>query len=120
LIGIPLMILALTEMFLTAFSAEGDAEGHAVDFELTQDIDPVLVRKRTIAIFLWTAGFMVLILLVGFTIAVPLFILLYLKLAGGENWILTLVFTFFSWAFIEGLFDRLLHIPLPQGWLLPF
>jgi hypothetical protein len=31
-----------------------------------------------------------------------------------------MVFTFFSWAFIEGLFNRLLHIPLPQGWLLPF
>lgn len=120
LIGIPLVFLALTEMLLTAFIGEGDSKGHAVDFELTKGLDPAVVRKRTIAIFLWTVGFMALILLVGFTIAVPLFVFLYLKIAGHENWILTLILTFTSWAFIDGLFHRLLHIPLPQGWLLPF
>jgi hypothetical protein len=120
LIGIPLLFLALTEMFLSAFSTEGEREGHAVDFELTRNIDPAVARKRTVAILFWVVGFMALILSLGFTIAVPLFVFLYLRFGGGESWIWTAVLTLFSWIFIAGLFDRLLHIPLPQGWLLPF
>lgn len=116
-IGIPLLALAVLEMFLSAFGTEKQREGHAVDFELSKDVDPSLARKRTAGMFLWTIAFMLLILSVGFTIAVPLFVLLYMRLAGGERWGLTLVFTIISWLFIEDLFNRLLHIPFPQGWL---
>jgi len=116
-IGIPLLVLAVVEMLLSALGAEKQKEGHAVDFELSANIDPVIARKRTIGMFLWIAGLLTLILSVGFTIAVPLFVFLYMRLAGGEKWGLTLVMTIFSWLFIEGLFNRLLHIPLPQGWL---
>jgi Tripartite tricarboxylate transporter TctB family len=119
-IGIPLLLIALVEMFLSAFSAEEKTEGHAVDFEITKDIDPAVARKRTLAIFLWVVAFFILILLLGFPIAVPLFVFLYIKVAGGESWTLSISLAFFSWIFIEGLFDRLLHIPLPQGWLLAF
>lgn len=120
LIGIPLFFLALVEMFWSAFGGEGARTGHAVDFELTTQIDARLARKRTVEIFLWVVGFFLLILLLGFPIAVPLFVFLYLKLAGGESWTLAIILTLFSWLFIEGLFDRLLHIPMPQGWLLTF
>jgi len=116
-IGIPLMALAVLEMFLSARGPEKQREGHAVDFELSKDIDSALARKRTTGLFLWIIAFMILILSVGFTIAVPLFVLLYMRFAGGERWGLTLVFTIISWLFIEGLFNRLLHIPFPQGWL---
>jgi hypothetical protein len=107
-------------MLLSVYSTEEEREGHAIDFELTRDIDPVVARKRTLAIFLWVVAFFVLILLLGFPIAVPLFVFLYLKVAGSESWTLSAALTLFSWIFIEGLFDRLLHIPLPHGWLMPF
>jgi hypothetical protein len=116
-IGIPLVILAMLEMFLSAMGPEKQREGHAVDFELSKDVDAVTARKRTIGMFLWIIGLLILILSVGFTLAVPLFVLLYMRLAGGEKWGLTLTLTVFSWLFIEALFNRLLHIPFPQGWL---
>lgn len=117
-IGVPLLFLALLEMALSAFGTEKQREGHAVDFELTTDVDPITARKRTLAIFSWILGFLTLILLVGFPLAVPLFVFLYLKLVGKEGWVLCLVLTAVSWLFMEGLFDRLLHLPFPQGWIL--
>jgi tripartite tricarboxylate transporter TctB family protein len=115
-IGVPLFFLALGEMLLSASGRAETKEGYAVDFEFTKSIEPGLARQRTLAIFLWVVGFFVLILLFGFPIAVPLFVFLYMKAAGGERWTLSLALAFFSWIFIEGLFDRLLHIPMPQGW----
>lgn len=116
-IGVPLLLLALAEMALSAFGTEKEEKGHAVDFELTTDVDPAIARKRTLAIFSWILGFLALIPLVGFPVAVPLFVFLYLKLAGKEGWVLTLVLTAVSWLFMAGLFDRLLHLPFPQGWI---
>jgi len=116
-IAVPLMALSLLELLLCAAGAELEREGHAVDFELTTDIEPGVARRRTIAIFSWTFGFFLLILLVGFPLAVPLFVFLYLKLAGGEGWLLTLLLTLLSWLTMEGLFNRLLHLPFSQGWI---
>lgn len=116
-IGVPLLALSLVEMLLCLVSAEKAREGHAVDFEMTMDVDPLVARKRTLAIFSWTLGFMALILLFGFTLAVPLFVFLYLKLAGKEGWVLSLSMTALSWLTMEGLFNRLLHLPFPEGWL---
>ncbi|MBI4489723.1 MAG: tripartite tricarboxylate transporter TctB family protein [Deltaproteobacteria bacterium] len=116
-IGIPLLLLAFVEMILSLLGIEKEREGHAVDFELATDVDPVIARKRTLAILGWTIGFLALIVAIGFPIAVPLFVFLYLKLVGKERWVLTLILTVVSWLFMEGLFNRLLHIPFPEGWI---
>lgn len=116
-LAVPLLILAIVEMALSAFGSEKEREGHAVDFEFTADVPPELARQRTLALFSWLAAFFALILLVGFLWAVPLFVLLYLRIAGKESWRLTLALTLIAWAFMEGLFHRLLHLPFPQGWL---
>lgn len=117
LIGTPLLGLALIEMALSVFGTEKQREGHAVDFEMTTNIDPSVARQRTLAIVGWIFGFFILVLLVGFPLGVPLFVFSYLKIAGKEKWGLTLVLTVFAWLIIEGLFDRLLHIPFPDGWI---
>jgi hypothetical protein len=117
-IGGPLFVLAVVEMLWSAFKPEREREGHAVDFELAANVDPAVARKRTAAISLWIVGFFVLIFLLGFSIAVPLFVFLYLKLAGREGWVLSATLTLGAWLFIETIFNRLLHLPLPAGWLL--
>jgi hypothetical protein len=117
MIGVPLLLLALVEMGWSAFGAEKQREGHAVDFELTTEIDPEVARRRTLTIVAWIFGFFILILVVGFPVGVPLFVFLYLKLAGKESWGLALVLTVLSWLLMKGLFDRLLHIPFPDGWI---
>jgi len=119
-IALPILVLAVIELALNIWSIEGEREGHAVDFQLTDTVEPALARKRTIAIMIWTVGFLSLILLVGFPLAVPIFVFAYLKIAGQEPWTLTIVLTAISWLSMEGLFIRLLHLPFPEGWLLGF
>jgi hypothetical protein len=115
-IAIPILFLALIELTLSISSSEGERdEGQAMDFQLTDTVEPALARKRTIAIIIWTVGFLVLILLVGFPLAVPIFVFAYLKIAGREPWTLTIALTAISWLSMEGLFTRLLHLPFPDG-----
>lgn len=117
LISVPLFLLGLLETSLSLFGTEEQKQGAAVDFELSTDVDPITARKRTLSLLLWVLGFFVLIPLVGFLLAVPLFIFLYLKLEGNEGWLISILLTACCWLFMEGLFDRLLHIPFAQGWL---
>jgi hypothetical protein len=117
LISVPLFLLGLLETALSLAPTEQQKEGAAVDFEFSTDVDPITARNRTLSLFLWVVGFFALIPLVGFLIAVPLFIFLYLKLEGKEGWLISILLTACCWLFMEGLFDRLLHIPFAQGWL---
>lgn len=117
IIAVPLLCLALAEMALSLFGTERERQGYAVDFEMTRDVDPVVAQRRTLAIFGWSLGFFALILLVGFPLGVPLFVFLYLKLAGKEGWAVTGALTLLSWLFMEGLFDQILHIPFAEGWI---
>ena len=115
IIALPILFLAVIEWALSVWGSEKEHEGHAVDFQLTETVEPALARKRTIAMIGWTLGFMVLILLVGFPLAVPIFVFAYLKIAGREPWTLTIILTAVAWLFMEGLFNRFLHIPFPEG-----
>lgn len=115
IIALPIVVLALIELALSVWGNERERDGHAVDFQLTDTIEPALARKRTLAIVIWTLGFLVLIVLVGFPLAVPIFVFAYLKVAGRESWMLTIVLTAISWLSMEGLFNRLLHLPFPEG-----
>ena len=56
------------------------------------------------------------ILAVRFLLAVPVFVFAYLS-AGRESWALTIVLTALSWLFMEGLFNRFLHLPFSEGWI---
>lgn len=116
-IAIPIFLLALIETVLCLIGFEEERKGHAVDFELTTDVDPSTAQRRTLATGTWIVGFFGLILFVGFPLAVPVFVFAYLKLAGREGWLLTTVLTATSWLFMEGLFNRLLHIPFAEGWI---
>jgi hypothetical protein len=76
-----------------------------------------VARRRTAIAVAWIGGFFVLILLLGFPIAVPLLVFAYLKLQGKETWTFSAAFTLALWAAFYGLFDQLLHLPFPAGWV---
>jgi len=116
-IGIPLFCLAAAEALWTLFGRQG-ARQAAADFQLSTDQAPEVARRRTLVAAAWTIGFFVLIVLLGFQIAVPVLVFAYLKLQGKEGWIFTIVFTAAVWGFFYGLFDLLLHLPFPPGLLL--
>ena len=117
LISVPLFLLGLLETSLSLSGVEEQKGGAAVDFEFSTDVDPITARNRTLSLFLWVLGFFALIPLIGFLLAVPLFIFLSLKFQGKEGWLVSILLTACCWLFMEGLFDRLLHIPFAPGWL---
>jgi TctA family transporter len=109
-IGIPTFLLALCQLV-----KDMKIRTEAHDSERT--VAPDVARKRTIAIIGWTVGCFLLIWLLGFSWAVPLTIFLYLKFAGRESWLLTVAITLCAWLFFYMLFERMLSVPFPEGYL---
>ncbi len=117
-VGIPTLILAFGQFARDIYGKKKKAaDGIAMSVETPVEIAPELARRRTVSIILWTVGFFVAIWLLGFSYAVPLTILLYLKFAG-ESWFITASVTFFSWLFYWGLFEKMLNVPFPEGLLI--
>ena len=114
-IAIPLFCLATAEVLWVMLGRS--AAGAASDFKLSEDQEPAVARRRTLLAAAWTVGFFVLILLVGFPIAVPVMVFTYLKVQGKEGWIFSAIFTGAVWLFFYGLFELLLHLHFPDGWL---
>ena len=76
-----------------------------------------VVRRRTLGITARILGFFAAIWLLGFPVAVPLTIVLYLKAGARERWTISITLALFGWLCFYGLFDHLLHVPFPQGQL---
>lgn len=112
-IGIPLFCMAAAEVLWVLFGSTASSE--ARDFQLSTDLPAGVVLRRTLLAIAWIAGFFAAIALLGFPVAVPLLVFLYLKVQGGERWGLSMVFTVAVSAIFYGLFDRLLHLPFPDG-----
>lgn len=119
LIGIFLFLGGAADLLLSLFEKEksGKSQG-AVDFQLSEDVDPKVATRRTLLAFAWVLGFFVLILLVGFTLSVPLLVFLFLKFQAGEKWGITLFLTASSLVFFFGLFVWMLNIPFAEGWII--
>src|SRR5581483_3522170 len=116
-ISIPVFCLATAELLWSVFGSSGKSE-EMMDFQLSTHLPPAVMARRTLLAIAWTLGFFALIVLVGFLIAVPLFVFLYLKIQGREKWLFSVILTLATWAFFYGLFDQLLHLPFPDGWLI--
>ena len=111
-IGIPLFCLAAAEVAWILLS-KTPGEKAAED-----EVPLQVARRRSLIGVGWILGLLAAVVLLGFPIAVPLFVFLYLKVQGREGWIFTGVFTAAVWGAFYGLFDLLLHLPFPAGWLL--
>ena len=114
-IGIPVFCLAAAEV---VWSLVGSADSErAMDFEMSADVPAAVASRRTVLTVAWMVGFFAAIALIGFPYAVPLFVFLYLKVQGREGWIFSFLFSAAVWLFFYLVFDRLLHLPFPDGWL---
>ena len=115
--GIPLLALATAQLVADLLGKTEAASGPALDLELSADVPPDVARRRVQAIFAWIAGFIVLVFLLGFPLAVPIFVFAYLALQSGVGWWLRLTLTAVAWGFFHGLFERLLRLPFEPGWV---
>jgi hypothetical protein len=100
--GIPLLVLAAAQTLLDL--RDPPAPGA-----------PGAARRRTLAVFAWMGTFILLVLLVGFPIAVPLFVFSYLVMESRERWGLSLALAAAGWGFFHVVFERVLHFPFETG-----
>jgi hypothetical protein len=74
--------------------------------------------RRTAEIAAWIGGIFLAIYLLGFQIAVPLGAIAYLRVMAREGWVTSAIVAALCWGLVFGIFDRVLHVPLPTGQLL--
>lgn len=114
-IAIPLLILVLIHLYLESFGAPEVSKGAAVDADFSGEVLDDVARRRVMAIFASSAGFIVSVYLIGFPLTVPLFLLFYLKLQSNVNWLRSLALTGITWGFFYLVFQRLVHIQFEAG-----
>ncbi len=85
------------------------------DTPIDRSISKPVMRSRTLNIFSWIFGLFILIWLVNFKIAVPLFTFFYIKFQARENLLISFLLTGIMIALIIGVFDLILHVPWPKG-----
>lgn len=70
-------------------------------------------RWGAVEIWGWIVGFIILIQLIGFLSAIPVFVFSYTKAYGG-GWLLSSLLASFAWAFVYAVFEKVLHVPWPE------
>jgi hypothetical protein len=117
-IGITIFILATTELFSSLSKREVTSrEVSAKGARFTQEKPERLPVDKTLLAFLLILSFFLLILLVGFPIAVPLFVFCYLKIYGKEKWGLSAGVAAGVWAGFYGLFVLVSNMHFGEGWI---
>lgn len=120
-VSVPFILLATAEFVLSLRGRDGGDGGRAMDVQISAATDPPTAMRRTLIALGWLLAFFGGIWLLGFVVAVPVFVFAYLKFGGRESWVTSLGLAAAAWAGFYGLFVRLLHLPfLPgvlMGWL---
>ena len=117
-VSVFLFLGAGADLLLNLFgSPEAISKQGTVDFQLSEDIDPATATRRTLTAFAWIIGFFLLILLLGFPVAVPVMVFFFLRVQAKEGWGISLLLAGFALIFFLGLFVWLLNIPFPAGWV---
>lgn len=117
-VGVPLVALAAAEFVLSLRGEEPEGSGRAMDVQISVSASPALALRRTLATAGWLGGFFLGIILLGFPVAVPVFVFAYLK-SHGESWGVSILLAAAAWLGFYALFIRLLHLPFGNGLLLP-
>jgi putative tricarboxylic transport membrane protein len=105
-IGTPVFLMSAAELWFSVSDRETSTS--------TESLPPGKMFRAFIPI----VSFLLLVLLIGFPLAVPLFVLSYLKFYGREKWGISLLLSCASWVFLYGLFVRVLHTPFEEGWVI--
>jgi hypothetical protein len=122
-IGIPVLVVALGQLVKDIVVSQGGTDGNDKpaqrirDIAVDHSIPTNLVVERAGSFFLCALGFFATILLVGFKIAVPIFMAVYLRLFSKAGWVLTLILTGLMTALVLGVFDEILNVPWPDSLL---
>jgi len=128
-IGIPTLLLALFQLLIDMVPAVGRRFRFLTDYDLfsageqqtAEDSEGEeerrrrAVHRRELEFSVWLSLLMALVYFMGFLAAIPLFLLLFLKLHSGEGWPMTLAITAGTWLFVYVVFILVMDAPLHDG-----
>jgi hypothetical protein len=101
-LAVPAIALALAQVV---------REARSLDVPRIAPPESVVTRSALV----WAVAFFVSLWMLGLLVTVPLFAVAYLRFAAGERWPHAAIYGVVAWLFVELVFVRLLHIPLPAG-----
>jgi hypothetical protein len=110
------LLAAPLKRFANAYPPDVQDAGRApqpADADEIPDVFTTATRAEWLAATGWMAAFFVSLWVLGALITVPLFALVYLLAVPRSSPVLAGVYALASWAFVYGLFGRLLRLPLP-------
>jgi putative tricarboxylic transport membrane protein len=113
--SIGVLVLGSLGVVLAIWQFALDARKSDLPVERSQFEMPLAERETkwgNVEIWGWIVGFYLLIVTIGFPVAVPLFVLVYSKLYGA-GWALSTMLSAIAWGFVYGIFEKILHVPWP-------
>ena len=121
-IAIPVLLVAAAQFAKDAFlkgaaDEDGEPRERIRDIEVDRSVPTHLVVQRAGTFYLCALGFLAGILLVGFKLSVPLFMVFYFRRFSRAGWIVTLILTGLLTGLVLGLFDAILHVGWPDNLL---
>jgi len=127
-IGIPAAIMALIQLVKEIVSPAGEDTITVIgDGETVTEIEKTAERDEAAAMLrqeLVLIGFLVLLvvshLLLGFWIASPLFVAVFLRLYDGASWRVVIISAAATWLTLYVVFDQLLTVSVFEGLLTPY
>jgi len=125
-IGIPALVLAVFQLCLDARdSMKGRDQDkkpapRILDIAVDEDIPADVARRGTAIALAWIGFFLLSIWLVGFLIATPVFVFLYLRYRAAARTRVAAAICGLTLLFVWGLFDQIMHTSWPEPMLLGF
>ncbi len=129
-IGIPGIVLALIQVASELIDARRtagappaakpgpDASLHEKAEVAAQGVyEPPPEARREIVLLAYLVGLAAAVLMLGFWLAVPLFVIAFLRFHERETWTLTLTLTATAWVVLYLMFDSVLGIIVHEGFL---
>lgn len=116
-IAVPSFVLAVL-LAIISLRSRWTSVAPAVDTDAEVALAPQERTRRTAEIGAWFLGIFAAVYLLGFLVAIPIAAMAYLRFAARESWMTSVAVAALCWALVFGVFDRLLHVPLPAGELL--
>ncbi len=80
-------------------------------------LEPPADVRREIVLLAYLVGLAAAILMLGFWLAIPLFVIAFLRFRERETWTLTLTLTASAWVVLYLVFDSVLGIIVHEGFL---
>jgi hypothetical protein len=119
IMGTVFTIMFAVELGLSIFSkAWLRKKKGGFDFQFAADgVDEATAKKRAIGAFVWLLVYYLLVHLIGFVYAIPVYFMLYFRLVGKESWVQSALVTIIGFATFYMVFVWGLGNTYPESWI---